>query len=158
MKTYLLKFFLISSLVLLPNFLYAGQSGDEVEDNNEYSLEVDKPNNEIDQSNDNQLKIKIVKKEKIVDPFSKDLLVVKFFRKDLSTPSVYPVSSMKLVGTILSDDPDNFALIKLPGDDDQVVVKQGQKIGKFDAIVRKIEKDLLIIEENKKILTLELDD
>jgi type II secretory pathway component PulC len=158
MKTYLLKFFLISSLVLLPNFLYAGQSGDEVEDNNEYSLEVDKPNNEIDQSNDNQLKIKIVKKEKIVDPFSKDLLVVKLFRKDLSTPSVYPVSSMKLVGTILSDDPDNFALIKLPGDDDQVVIKQGQKIGKFDAIVRKIEKDLLIIEENKKILTLELDD
>lgn len=158
MKIYLLKFFLISSLVLLPNFVYAGQSGDEVEDNNEYSLEVDKPNNEIDQSNDNQLKIKIVKKEKIVDPFSKDLLVVKLFRKDLSTPSVYPVSSMKLVGTILSDDPDNFALIKLPGDDDQVVVKQGQKIGKFDAIVRKIEKDLLIIEENKKILTLELDD
>lgn len=135
MKTYLLKFFLISSLILLPNILYAGQSGDEVEEKNE-----------------------IVKKEKIVDPFSKDLLVVKLFRKDLSTPNVYPVSSMKLVGTILSDDPDNFALIKLPGDDDQVVVKQGQKIGKFNAIVRKIEKDLLIIEENKKILTLELDD
>lgn len=153
MRTYLLKFFLIFSLVLLPNILHAGQSGDEVEENNEYSLE-----NETEQSNDNQLKIKIVKKEKIVDPFSKDLLVVKFFRKDLNTPSVYPVSSMKLVGTILSDDPDNFALIKLPGDNDQVVVKQGQKIGKFDAIVKKIEKDLLIIEENKKILTLELDD
>jgi type II secretory pathway component PulC len=119
---------------------------------------VDKPNNEIDQSNDNQLKIKIVKKDKIVDPFSKDLLVVKLFRKDLSTPSVYPVSSMKLVGTILSDDPDNFALIKLPGDDDQVIVKQGQTIGKFNAIVKKIEKDLLVIEENKKILTLELDE
>lgn len=153
MRTYLLKFFLIFSLVLLPNILHAGQSGDEVEENNEYSLE-----NETEQSNDNQLKIKIVKKEKIVDPFSKDLLVVKFFRKDLNTPSVYPVSSMKLVGTILSDGPDNFALIKLPGDNDQVVVKQGQKIGKFDAIVKKIEKDLLIIEENKKILTLELDD
>jgi len=153
MRTYLLKFFLIFSLVLLPNISHAGQSGDEVEENNEYSLE-----NETEQSNDNQLKIKIVKKEKIVDPFSKDLLVVKFFRKDLNTPSVYPVSSMKLVGTILSDGPDNFALIKLPGDNDQVVVKQGQKIGKFDAIVKKIEKDLLIIEENKKILTLELDD
>ena len=76
----------------------------------------------------------------------------------MSTPSVYPVSSMKLVGTILSDDPDNFALIKLPGDDDQVIVKQGQTIGKFNAIVKKIEKDLLIIEENKKILTLELDE
>ena len=153
MRTYLLKFFLIFSLVLLPNILHAGQSGDEIEENNEYSLESD-----TEQSNDNQLKIKIVKKEKIVDPFSKDLLVVKFFRKDLNTPSVYPVSSMKLVGTILSDGPDNFALIKLPGDNDQVVVKQGQKIGKFDAIVKKIEKDLLIIEENKKILTLELDD
>ena len=153
MRTYLLKFFLIFSLVILPNILHAGQSGDVVEENNEYSLE-----NETEQSNDNQLKIKIVKKEKIVDPFSKDLLVVKFFRKDLNTPSVYPVSSMKLVGTILSDGPDNFALIKLPGDNDQVVVKQGQKIGKFDAIVKKIEKDLLIIEENKKILTLELDD
>lgn len=153
MRTYLLKFFLIFSLVLLPNILHAGQSGDEVEENNEYSLK-----NETKQTNDNQLKIKIVKKEKIVDPFSKDLLVVKFFRKDLNTPSVYPVSSMKLVGTMLSDGPDNFALIKLPGDNDQLVVKQGQKIGKFDAIVKKIEKDLLIIEENKKILTLELDD
>jgi len=152
MRIYLLKFFLIASLILLPNILHAGQSGDEVEENNEYSLEVDKSNNEIDQSNDNQIKIKIV------DPFSKDLLVVKFFRKDLSTPSVYPVSSMKLVGTILSDDPDNFALIKLPGDDDQVIVKQGQTIGKFNAIVKKIEKDLLVIEENKKILTLELDE
>jgi len=152
MRIYLLKFFLIASLILLPNFLHAGQSGDEVEENNEYSLEVDKSNNEIDQSNDNQIKIKIV------DPFSKDLLVVKFFRKDLSTPSIYPVSSMKLVGTILSDDPDNFALIKLPGDDDQIIVKQGQTIGKFNAIVKKIEKDLLIIEENKKILTLELDE
>ena len=136
----------------MPNILHAGQSGDEVEENNEYSLEVDKSNNEIDQSNDNQIKIKIV------DPFSKDLLVVKFFRKDLSTPSIYPVSSMKLVGTILSDDPDNFALIKLPGDDDQVIVKQGQTIGKFNGIVKKIEKDLLVIEENKKILTLELDE
>ncbi|WP_440670216.1 hypothetical protein [Candidatus Pelagibacter sp. HIMB1483] len=153
MRIYLFKFFLIFSLVLLPHILHAGQSGDEVEENSEYSLE-----NDTEQSNDNQLKIKIVKKEKIVDPFSKDLLVVKFFRKDLNTPSVYPVSSMKLVGTILSDGPDNFALIKLPGDNDQVVVKQGQKIGKFDAIVKKIEKDLLIIEENKKILTLELDD
>lgn len=153
MRIYLFKFFLIFSLVFLPHILHAGQSGDEVEENSEYSLE-----NDIEQSNDNQLKIKIVKKEKIVDPFSKDLLVVKFFRKDLNTPSVYPVSSMKLVGTILSDDPDNFALIKLPGDNDQVIVKQGQKIGKFDAIVKKIEKDLLIIEENKKILTLELDD
>ncbi|MDB2693723.1 pilus assembly protein PilP [Candidatus Pelagibacter bacterium] len=152
MRIYLLKFFLIASLILLPNFLHAGQSGDEVEENNEYSLEVDKSNNEIDQSNDNQIKIKIV------DPFSKDLLVVKFFRKDLSTPSIYPVSSMKLVGTILSDDPDNFALIKLPGDDDQIIVKQGQTIGKFNAIVKKIEKDLLVIEENKKILTLELDE
>ena len=76
----------------------------------------------------------------------------------MNTPSVYPASSMKLVGTMLSDGPDNFALIKLPGDNDQLVVKQGQKIGKFDAIVKKIEKDLLIIEENKKILTLELDD
>ena len=152
MRIYLLKFFLIASLILLPNILHAGQSGDEVEENNEYSLEVDKSNNEIDQSNDNQIKIKIV------DPFSKDLLVVKFFRKDLSTPSIYPVSSMKLVGTILSDDPDNFALIKLPGDDDQVIVKQGQTIGKFNAIVKKIEKDLLVIEENKKILTLELDE
>ena len=152
MRIYLLKFFLIFSLILMPNILHAGQSGDEVEENNEYSLEVDKSNNEIDQSNDNQIKIKIV------DPFSKDLLVVKFFRKDLSTPSIYPVSSMKLVGTILSDDPDNFALIKLPGDDDQIIVKQGQTIGKFNAIVKKIEKDLLIIEENKKILTLELDE
>ena len=152
MRIYLLKFFLIASLILLPNILHAGQSGDEVEENNEYSLEVDKSNNEIDQSNDNQIKIKIV------DPFSKDLLVVKLFRKDLSTPSVYPVSSMKLVGTILSDDPDNFALIKLPGDDDQIIVKQGQTIGKFNAIVKKIEKDLLVIEENKKILTLELDE
>ncbi|MDA7452368.1 pilus assembly protein PilP [Candidatus Pelagibacter ubique] len=152
MRIYLLKFFLIASLILLPNILHAGQSGDEVEENNEYSLEVDKSNNEIDQSNDNQIKIKIV------DPFSKDLLVVKFFRKDLSTPSIYPVSSMKLVGTILSDDPDNFALIKLPGDDDQIIVKQGQTIGKFNAIVKKIEKDLLVIEENKKILTLELDE
>jgi len=152
MRIYILKFFLIASLILLPNILHAGQSGDEVEENNEYSLEVDKSNNEIDQSNDNQIKIKIV------DPFSKDLLVVKFFRKDLSTPSIYPVSSMKLVGTILSDDPDNFALIKLPGDDDQIIVKQGQTIGKFNAIVKKIEKDLLVIEENKKILTLELDE
>ena len=152
MRIYLLKFFLISSLILMPNILHAGQSGDEVEENNEYSLEVDKSNNEIDQSNDNQIKIKIV------DPFSKDLLVVKLFRKDLSTPSVYPVSSMKLVGTILSDDPDNFALIKLPGDDDQIIVKQGQTIGKFNGIVKKIEKDLLVIEENKKILTLELDE
>mgnify|MGYP000264981203 FL=1 len=152
MRIYLLKFFLIFSLILMPNILHAGQSGDEVEESNEYSLEVDKSNNEIDQSNDNQIKIKIV------DPFSKDLLVVKFFRKDLSTPSIYPVSSMKLVGTILSDDPDNFALIKLPGDDDQIIVKQGQTIGKFNAIVKKIEKDLLIIEENKKILTLELDE
>ena len=152
MRIYLLKFFLIASLILMPNILHAGQSGDEVEENNEYSLEVDKSNNEIDQSNDNQIKIKIV------DPFSKDLLVVKFFRKDLSTPSIYPVSSMKLVGTILSDDPDNFALIKLPGDDDQIIVKQGQTIGKFNAIVKKIEKDLLVIEENKKILTLELDE
>ena len=59
MRIYLLKFFLIASLILMPNILHAGQSGDEVEENNEYSLEVDKPNNEIDQSNDNQLKIKL---------------------------------------------------------------------------------------------------
>ena len=47
-------------MVLLPNILHAGQSGDEVEENNEYSLK-----NETKQTNDNQLKIKIVKKEKL---------------------------------------------------------------------------------------------
>ena len=39
MRTYLLKFFNFS-LVLLPNILHAGQSGDEVEENNEYSLKM----------------------------------------------------------------------------------------------------------------------
>lgn len=157
-KNFLFKLIIVITLVLFPNFLLAGQSGDE-EENVTYSLEVDNSNTVSSESNNadtDQLKIKIVKTEKIVDPFSKDLIMVKLFRKDLTAPSVYPVSSMKLVGTILSDDPDNFALVTLPGDDDQVIVKQGQRIGKYKALVKKIEKDLVVVEENKKMITLEL--
>lgn len=156
-RNFLFKLVIVTALVFFPNFLFAGQSGDE-DENVTFSLEVDNSDNSLENDNteNNQLKIKIVKTEKIVDPFSKNLIMVKLFRKDLTAPSVYPVSSMKLVGTIMSDDPDNFALVTLPGGDDQVVVKQGQRIGKHKALVKKIEKDLVLFEENKKMITLEL--
>ena len=64
----------------------------------------------------------------MIDPFSKNLKIIKEFRKNLSKPSIYPVTSMKLVGTIIGANSENYALVKLPGDKDQVIIKQGQKL------------------------------
>lgn len=94
----------------------------------------------------------------LVDPFSKDLTIIKKFRKNLSQPSVYPVTSMQLVGTIVGNNTENYALVKLPGDVDQVVIKQGQQIGKYKALVKKIDTDRVIIEENNSIITLGLNE
>jgi type II secretory pathway component PulC len=94
----------------------------------------------------------------LVDPFSKDLTIIKEFRKNLSQPSVYPVTSMQLVGTIVGNNTENYALVKLPGDVDQVVIKQGQQIGKYKALVKKIDTDRVIIEENNSIITLGLNE
>ena len=94
----------------------------------------------------------------LIDPFSKDLTIIKEFRKNLSQPSVYPVTSMQLVGTIVGNNTENYALVKLPGDVDQVVIKQGQQIGKYKALVKKIDTDRVIIEENNSIITLGLNE
>ena len=94
----------------------------------------------------------------MIDPFSKDLTSIKEFRKNLSQPSVYPVTSMQLVGTIVGSNTENYALVKLPGDLDQVIIKQGQQIGKYKALVKKIGTDRVIIEENNTIITLGLNE
>ena len=94
----------------------------------------------------------------MIDPFSKDLTAIKEFRKNLSQPSVYPVTSMQLVGTIVGSNTENYALVKLPGDLDQVIIKQGQQIGKYKALVKKIGTDRVIIEENNTIITLGLNE
>lgn len=94
----------------------------------------------------------------MIDPFSKNLKIIKEFRKNLSKPSIYPVTSMKLVGTIIGTNSENYALLKLPGDEDQVIIKQGQKIGKYKALVKKIDDDRVTIQENNNTITLGLNE
>ena len=53
------------------------------------------------------------------------------------------MASFKLVATILSGDLNNMALIQLPGlNKDQVIVSEGQKIGRDQGIVKKLARPL----------------
>ena len=50
----------------------------------------------------------------------------------------------------------NLALLELPGNGSQVVVYEGQKIGKNNALVKKISKNQITLEENNKQITMEI--
>ena len=68
------------------------------------------------------------------------------------------MSSLKLVATILSDDLNNMALIELPGlNNDQVIIQVGQKIGRDQGVVQEINETTMKVVENKKLLTLRIE-
>jgi len=111
--------------------------------------------------------------DKKQDPFYKDLPLETLKRHDLSDASLYSVQSLKLVATLLAPEfknlkelraknqiPNsaykNLALLELPGNGSQVVVYEGQKIGKNNALVKKISKNQITLEENNKQITMEI--
>ena len=111
--------------------------------------------------------------DKKQDPFYKDLPLESLKRHDLSDASLYSVQSLKLVATLLATEfknlnelraknqiPNsaykNLALLELPGNGSQVVVYEGQKIGKNNALVKKISKNQITLEENNKQITMEI--
>lgn len=111
--------------------------------------------------------------DKKQDPFYKDLPLESLKRHDLSDASLYSIQSLKLVATLLAPEfknlnelrtknqiPNsaykNLALLELPGNGSQVVVYEGQKIGKNNALVKKISKNQITLEENNKQITMEI--
>ena len=111
--------------------------------------------------------------DKKQDPFYKDLPLESLKRHDLSDASLYSVQSLKLVATLLAPEfknlnelkaknqisnsaYKNLALLELPGNGSQVVVYEGQKIGKNNALVKKISKNQITLEENNKQITMEI--
>jgi Tfp pilus assembly protein PilP len=111
--------------------------------------------------------------DKKQDPFYKDLPLESLKRHDFSDASLYSVQSLKLVATLLAPEfknlnelraknqiPNsaykNLALLELPGNGSQVVVYEGQKIGKNNALVKKISKNQITLEENNKQITMEI--
>ena len=111
--------------------------------------------------------------DKKQDPFYKDLPLESLKRHDLSDASLYSIQSLKLVATLLAPEfknlnelrtknqiPNsaykNLALLELPGNGNQVVVYEGQKIGKNNALVKKISKNQITLEENNKQITMEI--
>lgn len=175
----ILFFILVFLIICRPGL--TGESGDEVikkdqskEISNSTSESSNENNKKVENKKDEPVKIDIDKitealKAKVgpeetknnnlekVDPFSKDLLTTREQRKDLGKDSLYPVSSFKLVATILSEDLNNMALIELPGlNNDQVIIQVGQKIGRHQGIVKEINETSMLVVENKKLLTLRI--
>lgn len=181
----ILFFILVFLIICRPGL--TGEPGDEAikkDQNKEVSNSISENSNEnnktlennktVENKKDEPVKIDIDKitkalKEKVgpeetknnnlekVDPFSKDLLTTREQRKDLGKDSLYPVSSFKLVATILSEDLNNMALIELPGlNNDQVIIQVGQKIGRHQGIVKEINETSMLVVENKKLLTLRI--
>ena len=175
-------------LLITPNLILAGESGDEavkkeVSKNKETTNLTSQTTNEntannekiVENKKEEPVKIDIDKitkalKDKVEpeiaktqklnleDPFSKDLNTTREERKNLSKDSLYPVSSLKLVATILSDDLNNMALIELPGlNNDQVIIQVGQKIGRDQGVVQEINETTMKVVENKKLLTLRIE-
>ena len=50
----------------------------------------------------------------------------------------------------------SLALIELPGSEDHVVVYEGQKIGPRSAVIKKITKNKVFLEENNKQIIMEI--
>lgn len=175
----ILFFILVFLIICRPGL--TGESGDEVikkDQNKEISKSTSESSNEnnkkVENKKDEPVKIDVDKitealKAKVgpeetknnnlekVDPFSKDLLTTREQRKDLEKDSLYPVSSFKLVATILSEDQNNMALIELPGlNNDQVIIQVGQKIGRHQGVVQEINETSMLVVENKKLLTLRI--
>ena len=176
----ILFFILVFLIICRPGL--TGESGDEVikkdqtkEISNSTSESSNENNKKVENKKDEPVKIDIDKitkalKEKVgpeetknnnldkTDPFSKDLLTTREQRKDLGKDSLYPVSSFKLVATILSEDLNNMALIELPGlNNDQVIIQVGQKIGRDQGVVQEINETTMKVVENKKLLTLRIE-
>ena len=176
----ILFFILVFLIICRPGL--TGESGDEVikkdqtkEISNSISEKSNKNNKTVENKKDEPVKIDVDKitealKAKVgpeetknndlvkVDPFSKDLLTTREQRKDLGKDSLYPVSSLKLVATILSEGFNNMALIELPGlNNDQVIIQVGQKIGRDQGVVQEINETTMKVVENKKLLTLRIE-
>jgi len=111
--------------------------------------------------------------DEIKDPFYKDLNREIEERHSLSKTSLYSLKSLKLVATLLAPEfesvkelrnqgkiPDTFynslAMLELPGNEDHVIVYEGQKIGPNEAIILEISQDRVVLEENGQEIIMEI--
>ena len=98
---------------------------------------------------------------KIVDPFNKNLSQLIAKRGLYSNGDYYPLESMLLVATLYSDKKSgdinfkNTAILEMP-DKSQIVVFEGQVIGKEKALIETISKDAIVLLVNFKQIKIKI--
>ena len=101
----------------------------------------------------------VKKNKKIIDPFNKDLSKVIAKRGMYSNGDYYPIQSMILMATLQSSSSDNFfkstAILEMP-DKSQIVVFEGNIIGKERAMVKAINQDNIILKLIDKNLQIKI--
>ena len=93
--------------------------------------------------------------QNIIDPFNKDLSQLIAKRGMYSNGDYYPLESMLLVATLYSDGKSgdtvfkNTAILEMP-DKSQIIVFEGQVIGKEKALIETISKNDIVVSINLK--------
>tara|TARA_B110000971_G_scaffold221988_1_gene272274 strand:+ start:2939 stop:3328 length:390 start_codon:yes stop_codon:yes gene_type:complete len=107
----------------------------------------------------NSSEIKIEKNKKLADPFNKDLSKVISKRGMYSNGDYYPIQSMILMATLQANNSDNLfqntAILEMP-DKSQIVVFEGNIIGKERAVVKTINQDNIILKLINKNLQIKI--
>ena len=91
--------------------------------------------------------------QNIIDPFDKDLSQLIAKRGMYSNGDYYPLESMLLVATLYSDEKSgdtvlkNTAILEMP-DKSQIIVFEGQVIGKEKALIETINRNDIIVSIN----------
>lgn len=178
MKKFIVIYFLIIS------FAFAGEPGDGIQTNTANQA-IEKNNQEfpkpqepvsvkaqpempkptvalISSNNPDFVCPKSVKGD---NPFSRDLSYELLLRQ-ANGACVYPLNTLRVVGILKSKDfkknnsnsrfNGNLALIQIPNNQDQVIVYEGQMIGSRGGVVRQIDERGILVEENGKLVRLQL--
>ena len=156
------KFFIIIILtnLILPNFVYGGESGDENEDKTEITPKIQneekiKKMSTSEDATTSPVQVRLLKEIKnISDPFNKNLPLLIANRGLYSNADFYSLKSLTLIGilnsqTISSND---VAIFQMP-DQRQIVASVGQIIGKEKAMIQAInDNNILLRVNNENIL------
>ena len=169
-----IKIFIILFFALSVNS-YAGQSGDDILEKKKIKKIIDAVQNKpepkkiikaVENKPETKKLVEAVENKlepiKLVDPFKKDLSQLIAKRSIYSNGDYYPLESMLLVATLYSDKSSgdttfkNTAILEMP-DKSQIIVFEGQVIGKDKALIETIGKNDIVLKVNSKKITINIE-
>ena len=135
----------------------------EIEETSKETTSIEETNNDEMMKVANENNFECYKSSAGENPFLRDLSDELLKRQD-NGACVYPLDTFRVVGILdsnnqgqtIQNNSSKLALVQIPNNQDQIVISEGQILGSKGGVVKEIDFDSIVVEEEGSLVRLEV--